>query len=122
MDIRPIHTDEDNTAALRRIEALWSATPGTPEGDELDILIALVAHYEEGRWPTPQIDKPAEFLRDFMAMSGRAQGDLAALLGSRSRASEILNGKRDFTVDQIRLLRHRWGIPADCLIGDLQVA
>ena len=122
MDIRPIHTDEDNAAARRRIDALRDARPGTPEADELDILIALVAHYEEGRWPTPRIDKPAEFLRGFMAMSGRTQGDLAALLGSKSRASEILNGKRDFTVEQIRLLRHRWGIPADCLIGDLQVA
>ena len=84
-------------------------------------LIARVAHDEAARWPTPRIDKPAEFLRDFMATSGRSQGDLAALLGSKSRASEILNGKRDFTVDQIRLLRRRWGIPADCLIGDLQV-
>ena len=122
MDIRPIHTDEDNAIALRRIDALWDAAPGTPEGDELDILIALVAHYEEWRWPTPRIGKPAAFLRDFMALSGRTQGDLAALLGSKSRASEILNGKRELTVEQIRLLRHRWGVPADCLIGDLQVA
>jgi HTH-type transcriptional regulator/antitoxin HigA len=122
MDIRPIHTDQDNDAALRRIETLWGATSGTPEGDELDILVALVAHYEESRWPTPEAGPPAAFLRAFMALSGRAQGDLAKLLGSKSRASEILNGKRDLNVDQIRLLRHRWGVPADCLIGDLQAA
>ena len=60
MDIRPIHTDEDNVLALRRIDALWNAAPGTPEGDELDILIALVVHYEEGRWPTPSIDLPPD--------------------------------------------------------------
>ena len=122
MDIRPIHTDEDNEAALRRIETLWGATQGTPDGDELDILVALVAHYEEARWPTPKAGRPADFLRDYMALSGRNQAELATLLGSKSRASEILNGKRDLTVDQIRLLHHRWGVPADCLIGALQNA
>lgn len=65
---------------------------------------------------------PADFPRTFMALSDRAQGDLAKLLGSKSRAREILNGKRELTVDQIRLPRHRWGVPADCLIGDLQAA
>lgn len=122
MDIRPIHTDEDNAATLRRIEALWGAESGTSDGDELDILVALVAHYEQARWPTPKPGRPGEFLRAYMALSDRTQGELATLLGSKSRASEILNGRRDFTVDQIRLLRHRWGVPADCLIGDFQAA
>jgi HTH-type transcriptional regulator/antitoxin HigA len=122
MDIRPIRTDEDNAAALRRIEALWGAEAGTPEGDELDILLALVERYEEARWPTPKADSPAAFLRGFLELTGRTQGELAVLLGSKSRASELLSGKRDLTLDQIRRLHGQWGVPSDCLIGEPQAA
>lgn len=41
-----IRTNDDLTAALTRIDALWGAKPGSPEGDELDILVDLVEHYE----------------------------------------------------------------------------
>lgn len=45
--IRKICTNYDLTAALNRIDALWGAKPGSPEGDELDILVELVEHYED---------------------------------------------------------------------------
>jgi HTH-type transcriptional regulator/antitoxin HigA len=122
MNIRPIRGDEDHTAALRRIDALWGAAEGTPEGDELDVLVALVSHYEESRWPAPRLGRPADFLRGYLSLTGRTQADVAALLGSKSRASEILNGKRECTLDQIRRLRHAWGIPADCMIGEDEIA
>lgn len=51
MKIRPIRTNDDLTAALARIDALWGKEPGTPEGDELDILVALVEHYEKKHLP-----------------------------------------------------------------------
>lgn len=44
------------------------------------------------------------------------QADLARLLGSRSRASEVLNRKRPLTLAMIRKLSRAWNIPADCLI------
>src|SRR3546814_19104778 len=49
-------------------------------------------------------------------MSGRTQADLAALLGSRSRASEILNRKRALTMDMAQKLNREWGIPAEVLV------
>jgi HTH-type transcriptional regulator/antitoxin HigA len=57
-----------------------------------------------------------------MEHAGRTQSDLAALLGSRSRASEILSGKRDLTLDQIRKLHREWHIPVASLIGAVQSA
>ena len=51
MDIRPIRTDEDHSAALAEIERLWGADVNTPEGDRLDVLATLVEVYEEKRWP-----------------------------------------------------------------------
>lgn len=49
--IKPIRNDADNEAALARIKVLWEAEPGTPEGDELEVLGALVEDYERRRYP-----------------------------------------------------------------------
>ncbi len=44
--------------------------------------------------------------------------DLVPLLGSRSRVSEVLNGKRPLTLAMIRRLHQGLGIPADVLLGE----
>jgi HTH-type transcriptional regulator / antitoxin HigA len=115
IDVRPIRTPDDHKAALRRIEALWGAEPGTPEGDTLDVLVDLVEHYEDRHFPIPPAD-PVDVLRFSMEANGRTQADLAALLGSRSRASEILSGKRTLTIDMIARLQAEWHIPAGALV------
>jgi HTH-type transcriptional regulator / antitoxin HigA len=119
MEIRPIRTDADHKAALADIERLWNAQPGSVEESELDALATLVEAYEERRWPIPPV-KPVEVLKFVMDQNDRSQADLGRLLGSRSRASEIMSGKRDLSLDQIRLLTRRWRIPAAALIGELE--
>lgn len=121
MDIRPIRNDADHEAALREIEALWGAPQDTADGDRLDVLITLANAYEDKRWPISKAD-PIGFLKFMMEQQDRTQADLARLLNSRSRASEILNGKRELTLDQIRLLVREWRIPAAALIGELEPA
>jgi hypothetical protein len=51
MSLRPIHNDNDHAEALRQIESLWGAAAGTPEGDLLEVLVDLVEHYEDRRFP-----------------------------------------------------------------------
>ncbi len=51
MQIRPIRTKADDRVALKEIERLRDATPGTPESDRLEILITLVDHYESRHEP-----------------------------------------------------------------------
>ena len=121
MEIRPIRTNDDLTAALARIDALWGKEPGTPEGDELDILVDLVEHYESKHFPVEPME-PIALLRVHMDTTGRTQADLAALLGSRPRASEVLNRKRALTVDMIHRLSSEWHIPADCLVKPYHLA
>lgn len=121
MDIRPIRTDADHEAALREIEALWGAKAGTPEGDRLDIMLTLVDAYEDRRWPAPAAD-PVEAIQNSMAMEGRSQSDLAELLGSPSRASEILRRKRGLTLPMIRALHDQWRIPAEMLVQSYETA
>lgn len=121
MDIRPIRNDEDHEAALREIEALWGAEAGTPDGDRLDVLITLADAYEDARWPIPEGD-PVDAIKDSMAMEGRTQSDLAEVLGSASRASEILKRKRGLTLPMIWALHKRWRIPAEVLVKPYETA
>lgn len=116
MAIHPIHNDTDHAAAIARIEALWDAEPGTPEHDEIEVLGVLVAAYEERRWPIDQPD-PVEAIKFHMEQNGLRQKDLAAVVGSVSRASEVLNRRRALTVDMIRAIHRAWSVPLESLIG-----
>lgn len=116
MQVRIIRSDDDLKQALEQIDGLWNAKPGTPAGDRLDALVALVIAYEDKHHPVPPAD-PVEVLIFSMEQNGRTQADLAALLGSRSRASEILSRKRSLTLDQIRTIARAWRIPAGALVG-----
>lgn len=121
MEIRPIRTNDDLTAALARIDALWGMEPNSSEGDELDVLVDLVEHYEDRHFPIEQVE-PIELLRAHMETTGRTQADLAELFGSRPRASEVLHRKRVLTVDMIHKLSSEWHIPADCLVKPYHLA
>jgi HTH-type transcriptional regulator / antitoxin HigA len=55
MQVSPIKTELDYAAAMRRIEAVWGAAQGSPEGDELDVLVTLAEAYERQNYP---IDLP----------------------------------------------------------------
>jgi len=118
MDIAPIRTDEDHRAALAEIEACWGAPEGTQQGDKLEILVALVELYEARRWPieTGRNFDPIDVLHYAIEELGHSQGELAKLLGSRSRASEILSRRRALTVEMIHKISEAWRIPADLLV------
>ena len=123
MDIRPIRTDEDHRAALAAIEACWGAREGTEEGDKLDVLLALVDIYEAKRWPI-EIDEtfdPIDVLQYAIDELGHSQVELAELLGSRSRASEVLSRRRALTVEMIHKIGEGWKIPADLLVRPYKI-
>ena len=116
MEIRPIRNDEDHAAALREIARLWGAAPETEEGDKLDVLATLVEKYEESRWPAIGFADPVDLLNFAIEELGHSQAELAELLGSRSRASELLNRRRPLTVEMIHRISEAWKIPAELLV------
>jgi HTH-type transcriptional regulator / antitoxin HigA len=123
MEIRPIRTDKDHRAALAEIDTCWGAAEGTEKGDKLDVLLALVEIYEAKRWPI-EIDEsfdPIDVLNYAIEELGHTQAELAALLGSRSRASEILSRRRALTVDMIHKVSEAWKIPADLLVRPYKI-
>ena len=123
VNIRPIRTDEDHRAALGEIEACWGAAEGSEEGDRLDVLVALVESYEAKRWPIESNESfdPIDVLHYAIEELGHSQSELAELLGSRSRASEILTRRRALTVDMIYKISDAWKIPADLLVRPYKI-
>lgn len=117
MEIRPIRTETDYELALREIEPYFDREPepGSPEADRFDVLATLIEAYEREHWPIDPPD-PVEAIRYCMERQGYTQSDLAALLGSRSRASEILKRRRPLTLEMVRKLHQEWGIPAESLL------
>ena len=120
MQTRLIKTQREYQAALRRVEQLMDARRGTPQGDELELLAALIEIYEEKHAPIPP-PEPVEAIRFRMEQENLRPQDLVPFLGSRSRVSEVLNGRRPLTLTMIRRLHRGLGIPADVLLGEAEV-
>jgi HTH-type transcriptional regulator / antitoxin HigA len=116
--MHPIKSPEDHRAALIRIDQLMAAAEGTPEIAELEVLAFLVARYERETFPVDP-PSPIDAIRFRMQQMGYGQADLARLLNSRSRASEIMTGSvKRLSIQQIRRLHDKWHIPAEALIRD----
>ncbi len=120
--VHPISTLEDHKQALERIDALMMAEENTPEAAELQVLAILVEHYEHMVFPM-DMSSPIDAILFRMEHMGYTQADLARLLGSRSRASEIMTGSiKNLSLNMIRKLHDKWRIPADILIRQLEAA
>ncbi len=119
--LRPIRSNAAYKAAIAEVDRLWDAKPGTPEHDRLEVLGILVDAYEAERWPIDPPD-PIEAVKFHMEQTGRTQTDLARLLGSASRASEVLRRKRRMTIEMAWQLHREWGIPADSLLQPYKLA
>ncbi len=115
MEIKPVRTEADYEAALKRIDLLMDADPDTPEGEQLEVLVTLVEAYEAEHYALGLPD-PIEAIEFHMERLGLTRRDLEPLIGSRARVSEVLNRKRPLTLRMIRNLTNRLGIPAKVLV------
>ncbi len=115
MEIKLIKTEKDYNQALERLEVVFDAKKGTPEGDELELLSILIEQYENTHFPIDLPD-PIEAIKFRMEQMGYNQNDLAKIIGLKSRASEILSKKRKLSLEMIRQLHNSLHIPTDVLI------
>lgn len=115
MSAKVIRTEAEYEVALARIEALMDAKAGTPDEEELELLGLLVETYEKEHYPIGS-PTPLEAIEFFMDQKGLTNADMVQYLGSPSRVSEILNGKRTLSKAMIRNLVEGLGIPAEILL------
>ena len=117
MEVHPIRTEADYETALKEIERYFDREPepGSVEADRFDILAALIEAYERRHWPVEPPD-PVDAIRYCMEQRGYTLADLASLIGSRSRAAEIMRRRRPLTLEMARKLHQEWSIPAESLL------
>lgn len=115
MNIKPIKTEQDHQEALDRLEVIFDAKKGSPEGDELEILVLLIEKYESVHFPIDLPD-PIEAIKFRMEQMGYTQSDLVKIIGLKSRVSEILNKKRKLTLEMIRKIHVALNIPTEILV------
>lgn len=117
MEPKIIRSEKDYDAALAHVDRLMSAKPGTPELDELKLWTLLVEAYEDKHYSIDRPD-PVAAIQFRMEQQGLKQVDLIPYIGSKSKVSEVLSGRRSLSIAMIRRLHEGLGIPAEILIGE----
>ena len=110
-----IKSESEYNKALKRLDIIFDAEPGTKQGEELELLALLIEEYENIHYPISPPD-PIEAIKFRMEQLGLKQKDLGEIIGLKSRASEILNKKRKLTLKMIRTLSQKLNIPTEVLI------
>lgn len=115
--IKVIKTQKDYEEALKLVEELMSRSPdpNTDEGAQLELLSVLIEDYESNQFPS-SLPSPIEAIKFRMEQDDLKPIDLVPYIGSRSRVSEILSGKRQLTLDMVRALSAGLGIPEKVLV------
>ncbi|KQW31358.1 transcriptional regulator [Rhizobium sp. Root274] len=118
--IRTLANEAEYREALIAIRPYFDNEPaeGTPQAAHFDALALLIEEYEDRQYPMPKA-APVEVIKAVMAANNYTRADLVGVLGSKSRAADLLNGRREINLDQIRKISRAWGIPAGALIGEI---
>jgi HTH-type transcriptional regulator/antitoxin HigA len=124
MKAKLIKTEKDYNEAVERIYRIMHSSeeaidPGSPEGEEMELLSLLVEKYEQEKFALGA-STPIEAIRFRMDQMDLKQKDIAPLFGGKTRVSEVLNGKRQLTMKMIILLHSYLGIPYESLFSDSQ--
>jgi HTH-type transcriptional regulator/antitoxin HigA len=117
--LKPIKTDKEHQSYLSRAYELMQKDikPNSQESDELEVLSILIEAYEKEKHQI-EAPSPIEAILFRIDQLGMKKSELSKLLGSRSRVSEILQGKRKLSIGMIRILNAELGISAQTLIKD----
>lgn len=109
-----IDSDAELARARRLVEKLWDSNDPADLA-RLEAQARLIEAYEESKWPRRPPTIP-DLIRHLMDQHGLKRADLVPLLGTPSRVSEILCGKKGLSMAMVQRLRARFRIPADLLL------
>ncbi|MFD0748655.1 type II toxin-antitoxin system HigA family antitoxin [Mucilaginibacter calamicampi] len=115
--LKILKTEAAYNAALARTIEIFHAEEGTPESDELDVLLLLLKDYEDRHYYIPDPD-PIEVIKLKLEEKGLKQKDLEPIIGSKGYVSQVLSGKKELTLKMVRGLHQFLGISADILLAE----
>lgn len=102
--------------ALNRTISIFHVEPGTPEFEELELLLVLVRDYEDRHIVIPELD-PLEVVKLKMEEKGLKAKDLESIIGTKGHVSLVLSGKRELTLKMAKALHSFLGIPSDVFLS-----
>lgn len=114
-NLKIIKTEAAYQKAIKRTMAIFHAEEGTPEADELALLLVLVKDYEDKHIPLPEIN-PIEVIKLKMAERGMKAKDLEPIIGTKGHVSSILSGRREITLKMAQRLRDYFHLPAEIFL------
>jgi HTH-type transcriptional regulator / antitoxin HigA len=112
----------DSDAELARARKLVGRLMGSDNRADIARLAAqarLIAGYEQGRWPR-RTPSTAPVIRYLMDQHGLSRAEMVPVLGTESRVSEVLRGKKGLSMTMVQRLRARFGVPADVLLPPMK--
>ena len=116
MNIRPIRSDDDLRAAFKQLEVVFQAEEGTPEADEMEVLVTLIEAYESKHFSMGPAD-PVEAIKFRMEQQGLTPRDLEIYIGPSGRVSEVLSRKRRLSLQMVKRLHDGLHIPYESLLS-----
>jgi HTH-type transcriptional regulator/antitoxin HigA len=117
MNYKLIKTEEDYNIVMERIEKIMDAEPGTPDGDELELLSLLVEKYEEDNFPLPEPD-PIDVIQYYIEQRGLKAKDLVDIIGDKTTVSKIMNKERKLNLGMVRRIHNHTNIPYSLLLQE----
>ncbi len=120
--LRPIRSEADYDAAVASLNALLdagAADEANPLADLAATLGELIGDYDDVHYPAKDV-APGAVLRFLMDQHGLKQADLAGELGSQGVVSELLNGKRELNLRQMRALAARFAVPVAAFVDGIR--
>jgi HTH-type transcriptional regulator / antitoxin HigA len=116
MDATLILIDSDAELARARalVDRLWDSNAPVDVA-RLEAQARLIAAYEDRKWPRRR-PSTADLIRHLMDQHDLTRADLVPILGTPSRVSEVLRGKKGLSMAMVQRLRARFRVPADLLI------
>src|SRR5262249_17948062 len=115
MTLRPLKTKADHKRAKDELQRLMTQKPTKEREEQIELYSLVIEDYEKKQFAIPLPD-PIDAIRLRMEQQGLTTRDLEPLIGTRSRVSEVLSGKRPLSLDMVRALSTHLGIPAQVLI------
>ena len=109
-----IDSDVELVRARSLVDRLWNSE-APADIARLQAQARLIAAYEESKWPR-RPPGTAELIRHLMDQHGLTRADMIPILGTPSRVSEVLRGKKELSMAMVQRLRARFRVPADLLI------
>lgn len=115
MELKILKSETEYQKAIKRTLEIFHAEEGTPEEDELAVLLLLVKDYEEKHVKIPQIS-PVEIIKQKMREQGIKAKDLEPIIGSKGHVSSVLSGRREITLKVAQKLKEYFHLPSEVFL------